>query len=135
MSYIVTVNGKTISYGAWTERSRFTNDEWSALCHQMVKENYSEDYEKYKDDETVILLKGELIQLEERYTVLIDELTGGMYSKAGTHPRWIIDNVNRRMIDKRTAYEDIVMMLFEDEGVENPVKALKEYFDIVDNEQ
>jgi len=86
-TYKVEVNGQTIEYGAYIKRSRFNNAEWSAIYHQMVKENIPTVYEVKKQDSDFIDVAGSLIGLEERYEALLELLPQSSFSKAGTHPQ------------------------------------------------
>lgn len=95
--YKVFVKGKEVKYGALVERSKFTEEEWMEIYKKMVQEDNLEFYEKYKGNDEVIILMGELIDLEERYEALLALLPQHKYSKAGTHPRWVADAVKDEM--------------------------------------
>ena len=64
MNYKVRVNGKEIEYGALVEKSRFSDEEWSAIYAEIVEENYPEIFEKRKSDTAFIDTLGALTSLQ-----------------------------------------------------------------------
>lgn len=85
MNYKVTANGKEIEYGALVEKSRFSDEEWSAIYAEIVKQNQPEVFERKKLDSDYIDAFGALIALEERYEALLELLPQDEFSYAGTH--------------------------------------------------
>ena len=72
MNYKVTVDGKEIEYGALVEKSRFSDEEWSAIYAEIAKQNYPEIFESRKSDTAFIDTLGALTSLEERYEALLE---------------------------------------------------------------
>lgn len=116
--YKVVVDGKEIEYGADTEMSRYSDEEWTAIHSLMVKENYPELYEKYKEDSLLMSVIGWGIALEERYEFLLELLPQCSYSKAGTHPRWIANAVKE---EANEWIEECLKEFAEDNGIEYDV--------------
>ena len=129
IEYKVNINGREIVYGALTQNSKFSDEEWYAIHSEIVKKNDEDAYEKYKDDEFAINSFGRLIDLEERYEVLL-ELLPCSWSKAGTHPKWVADEVNENTLDKGITQDDIADMINDYEDVDDLKEVLKEYLDI-----
>jgi len=129
--YTVTVNGKEISYGAYTIFSGHTEEEWLALCHEMVKVNYPNFYEKWKENEQAIRGWGNFIDVSERYEALLEELPQSSYSKAGTHPVWVVEAVDDRTLDKEITQSDVLGML-DISNLDELKSELEDYFDLSD---
>ena len=91
--YKVMVNGKEITYGADVEMSRYSDEEWTAIHLEMIRQNDKELYRLVKDNDTLINRCGHAIDIEERYCYLLELLPQSSYSKAGTHPKWVADAV------------------------------------------
>lgn len=128
--YKININGDDITYGALVTRSRFNEEEWQAIYTEMVKQGNPEAYEEYKDDENVIAWIGALIDLEDRYQALLELLPQDSYSKAGTHPQWVADEVNENTFDKIITQDDVKDMINDYEDIDDLKEALKEYFNI-----
>ena len=128
--YKININGDDITYGALVTRSRFNEEEWQAIYTEMVKQGNPEAYEEYKDDENVIAWIGALIDLEDRYRALLELLPQDSYSKAGTHPQWVADEVNENTFDKIITQDDVKDMINDYEDIDDLKEALKEYFNI-----
>lgn len=132
-TYKVEVNGKTIEYGAYTKRSQFTNAEWSAIYHQMVKENIPTVYEDKKKDRDFIDVAGSLIGLEERYEALLELLPQSSFSKAGTHPQWVAGAVEENTLNKMDTQSDVKDMLKDVVDIDDLKEMMIEYFELDKN--
>ena len=133
MSYEVEVNGKVIEYGPYVKKSRFNNAEWSAIYHQMVKENFPTVYEVKKKDSDFIDVAGSLIGLEERYEALLELLPQSSFSKAGTHPQWVADAVEENTLNKMDTQSDVKDMLKDGDNIDDLKKMMVEYFELDKN--
>ena len=132
-TYKVEVNGQTIEYGAYIKKSRFTNAEWSAIYHQMAKENSPLVYRDKKHDNDYIEMLGALIGLEERYEALLELLPQSSFSKAGTHPQWVADAVEDNTLNKGITQDDVKDMLKDAENIDDLKEMLIEYFELDKN--
>ncbi|MFA9413295.1 hypothetical protein ACERC8_01410 [Streptococcus sp. E29BA] len=130
MNYKVTVDGREIEYGALVTASRFSEKEWSAIYHEIVKENQPELYAEHKANDLLIETMGQLICLEERYEALLELLPQEQFSYSGTHPKWVADAVNENTLDKETTLDDVSDMMERCEDFEELKKELVEYFDL-----
>lgn len=130
MNYKVTANGKEIEYGALVEKSHFSDEEWSAIYAEIVKQNQPEVFERKKLDSDYIDAFGALIALEERYEALLELLPQDEFSYAGTHPRWVADAVNANTLNKEDTQEDVSDMLERCGTLEELKKELTEYFEL-----
>lgn len=130
MNYEVKVNGETIVYGPLIKRSRFSEKQWSAINHEMVKSNFKEEYDKYKDDEFIITVIADRIDLSERYEALLELLPQSTYSKAGTHPEWVAKAVEDNILIKGITQDDVKMLIEGSNGIEELKSILKDYFSI-----
>ncbi|GGC88168.1 hypothetical protein [Enterococcus wangshanyuanii] len=132
----VIVDGKEIVYGPLVTRSRFTEEEWFAICLQMMKEERPDLYEKRKDDKEFIFCLGMAIDLEQRYEALLELLPQSTYSKAGTHPKWIADAVESNTLNKGITQDDIKTIL-EQEHYERDdiISEIKEYLGIEEEDE
>ncbi|WP_034538541.1 hypothetical protein [Carnobacterium inhibens] len=130
MSYEVKVNGKDINYGPYVKQSRFSEEEWDAIYHQMVKENTPDVYEVKKDDIDYIRMHGALIDMEERYEALLGLLPQSSFSKAGTHPQWVADAVEGNTLNKGNTQDDVKDILVDVEDIDDLKDMLIEYFEI-----
>lgn len=132
MNYKVTVNEKEIEYGALVEKSRFSEEEWSAIYAEIVKQNQPEVFEKKKDDADFINSFGALIALEERYEALLDLLPQEQYSYAGTHPKWVADAVEENTLNKDVTKDDVSDMIVRCETLDELKEELSDYFELED---
>lgn len=124
----VEVNGKKIKYGALTERSNFSEEEWHAIYTQIVKEQ-SDKYEKYKDNQEVINILGELIDLENRYETLLALLNSG-FSKAGTHPKWVADEVETNTFEKELTQSEASRIIDDSDSTDK--EKLKDLYELLE---
>ena len=130
MNYKVRVNGKEIEYGALVEKSRFSDEEWSAIYAEIVEENYPEIFEKRKSDTAFIDTLGALTSLEERYEALLELLPQDQFSYAGTHPKWVADAVAENTLNKEDTIDDICDFLERCSTLQQLQDELMEYFDL-----
>lgn len=130
MNYKVRVNGKEIEYGALVEKSRFSDEEWSAIYADIVEENYPEIFEKRKSDTAFIDTIGALTSLEERYEALLELLPQDQFSRAGTHPKWVADAVAENTLNKEDTIDDICDFLERCSTLQQLQDELMEYFDL-----
>lgn len=130
MNYEVIINEKKIVYGPLITRSRFSNEEWSAIHKAMIERHYSDQFIEKLDDEDFVRFTGEFIDLSERYEALLELLPQSSYSKAGTHPSWVADEVERNTLIKDLTKDDIKDMIDDIDDVEVLKESLKEYFEI-----
>ena len=128
MNYKVTVDGKEIEYGALVEKSRFSDEEWSAIYAEIVKQNWPEVFETRKSDTAFIDTLGALISLEERYEALLELLPQNQFSKAGTHPKWVADAVAENTLNKEDTMLDVSYLIGRCETLEELKNKLTEYF-------
>lgn len=124
----VEVNGKKIKYGALTEKSNFSEEEWNAIYTQIVKEQ-SDKYEKYKDNQEVINILGELIDLENRYETLLELLNSG-FSKAGTHPKWVADEVEANTFEKELTQSEASRIIDDNNATDK--EKLKDLYELLE---
>lgn len=129
-TYKVEVNGQTIEYGAYTKRSRFADAEWSAIYHQIVKENMPTVYEDKKKDSVFIDVAGALIDLGERYEALLELLPQSSFSKAGTHPQWVADAVEENTLNKVDTQSDVKDMLKDADNIDDLKQMMIDYFEL-----
>lgn len=135
MNYKVTVDGREIEYGALITASNFSEKEWSAIYHEIVKRNQPEIYSEQHGNELLIESMGQLICLEERYEALLELLPQEQFSYAGTHPKWVADAVNENTLDRETTIEDLSDMLEQIDDLDELKEELMRYFKIeVDND-
>ena len=130
MNYKVTVDGKEIEYGALVEKSRFSDEEWSAIYAEIVKQNWPEVFETRKSDTAFIDTLGALISLEERYEALLELLPQNQFSYAGTHPKWVADAVAENTLNKEDTMLDVSDLIGRCETLEELKNELTEYFDL-----
>ena len=130
MNYKVTVDGKEIEYGALVEKSRFSDEEWSAIYAEIVKQNWPEVFETRKSDTAFIDTLGALISLEERYEALLELLPQNQFSKAGTHPKWVADAVAENTLNKEDTMLDVSYLIGLCETLEELKNELTEYFEL-----
>lgn len=128
MIYKINYYGKDIEYGPLVESSHFSKDEWNAIYAEIVKQNEPEVFEDKKEDEGFINLMGFSIDLEQRYEALLNLLPQSAYSKAGTHPRWIVEAVEDNTLNKGITQDDVAMSIDQNDTLEGLVSDLKEYF-------
>ncbi|MFD1899976.1 hypothetical protein GQR36_07700 [Enterococcus termitis] len=127
----VVVDGKEVVYGPLVTRSRFKDEEWFAICLQMMKDERPDLYEKRKDDKEFVLCLGITIDLEQRYEALLGLLPQSAYSKAGAHPKWVVDVVERNTLNKRITQDDIKEILDQEHYErEDMISEIKEYLEI-----
>ncbi|EAC5831969.1 hypothetical protein A2G24_01105 [Listeria monocytogenes] len=124
----IEVNGTKIRYGALTERSNFTKEEWNAIYTQIVKEQ-SGKYEKYKDNQEVINIIGELIDLENRYEALLELLPTNL-SKAGTHPKWVADEVEKNTFERDITQSDAIRIINDRDSTDK--EKLKDLYELLE---
>ncbi|MGM0199666.1 hypothetical protein [Enterococcus sp. DIV1314a] len=135
MNYEVQIDGETIVYGPLIKRSRFSDEQWSAINHAMAKRNFSaSEYEKYKKDEFVIGLMADRTDLAERYEALLELLPQSAYSKAGTHPEWVADAVEHNILIKGITQDDVKMLIEGSDDMRELIRSLEEYFHIEEEE-
>lgn len=130
MNYKVTVDGKEIEYGALVEKSRFSDEEWSAIYAEIVKQNWPEVFETRKSDTAFIDTLGALVSLEERYEALLELLPQNQFSKAGTHPKWVADAVAENTLNKEDTMLDVSDLIGRCNTIEELKNELTEYFDL-----
>lgn len=130
MNYKVTVNEKEIEYGALVEKSRFSDEEWSAIYAEIAKQNYPEIFESRKSDTAFIDTLGALTSLEERYEALLELLPQDQFSYAGTHPKWVADAVAENTLNKEDTQYDVSDLIERCETLEELKNKLTEYFDL-----
>lgn len=130
MAYKVTVKGKEITYDAYTEFSRHTEEEWFAICLEMMKQERPYLYEKRKKDKDFVLCIGMAIDLEQRYEALLELLPQSAYSKAGTHPRWVSQAVDENTLDKGITQDDVKAAIEGNDTYEGLAADLADYFAI-----
>ena len=130
MNYKVTVDGKEIEYGALVEKSRFSDEEWSAIYAEIAEENYPEIFEKRKSDTAFIDTLGALTSLEERYEALLELLPQDQFSKAGTHPKWVADAVAENTLNKEDTVQDITDMIERCDTFDQLKEEWKSYFEL-----
>lgn len=130
MNYKVTANGKEIEYGALVEKSHFSDEEWSAIHAEMVKQNYPDAFKIRKEDDIFLDTMGALIDLEERYEALLVLLPQDEFSYAGTHPRWVADAVAENTLNKSDVICDVSDMIERCGNIEELKNELIEYFGV-----
>ncbi len=130
MNYKVTVDGKEIEYGALVEKSRFSDEEWSAIYAEIARQNYPEIFENRKSDTAFIDTLGAWISLEERYEALLELLPQDQFSYAGTHPKWVADAVAENTLNKVDTQYDVSDLIERCETLEELKSELTEYFDL-----
>ena len=130
MNYKVTVDGKEIEYGALVEKSRFSDEEWSAIYADIVKQNWPEVFETRKSDTAFIDTLGALVSLEERYEALLELLPQNQFSYAGTHPKWVADAVAENTLNKEDTMLDVSDLIGRCETLEELKNELTEYFEL-----
>ena len=130
MNYKVTVDGKEIEYGALVEKSRFSDEEWSAIYAEIVKQNWPEIFENRKSDTAFIDTLGALTSLEERYEALLELLPQDQFSYAGTHPKWVADAVAENTLNKEDTVLDVSDLIGRCNTLEELKNELTEYFDL-----
>lgn len=135
MNYKVTVDGKEIEYGALVEKSRFSDEERSAIYAEIVKQNWPEVFETRKSDTAFIDTLGALISLEERYEALLELLPQNQFSKAGTHPKWVADAVAENTLNKEDTMLDVSYLIGRCETLEELKNKLTEYFKLEELEE
>ena len=128
MNYKVTVDGKEIKYGALVEKSRFSDEEWSAIYAEIVKQNWPEFFETRKSDTAFIDTLGALVSLEERYEALLELLPQNQFSYAGTHPKWVADAVAENTLNKEDTMLDVLDLIGRCKTLEELKNELTEYF-------
>lgn len=130
MNYKTTINGKEIEYGALVEKSRFSDEEWSAIYAEIVKQNWPEIYENRKSDTAFIDTIGALTSLEERYEALLELLPQDQFSYAGTHPKWVADAVAENTLNKEDTKYDVLDLIKRCSTLDELKSELTEYFDL-----
>lgn len=130
MNYKVRVNGKLIEYGALVEKSRFSDEEWSAIYAEIAEENYPEIFKKRKSDTAFIDTLGALTSLEERYEALLELLPQDQFSRAGTHPKWVADAVAENTLNKEDTQDDVLDLIERCSTLDELKSELTEYFDL-----
>lgn len=130
MIYKTKVGNKKIEYEALVEKSRFTEEEWSAIYAEVVKVNQPEVFEKKKDDADFINAFGALIAIEERYETLLELLPQQQFSYAGTHPKWVADAVEENTLNKEITMQDVSDMLDICETLGELKDELSSYFEL-----
>lgn len=130
MNYKTKINGKEIEYGALVEKSRFSDEEWSAIYAEIAQQNYPEIFENRKSDTAFIDTLGALTSLEERYEALLELLPQDQFSRAGTHPKWVADAVAENTLNKEDTKEDVSDLIERCETLEELKNELTEYFDL-----
>lgn len=132
MNYKVTVDGKEIEYGALVEKSRFSDEEWSAIYAEIAKQNYPEIFESRKSDTAFIDTLGAMIDLEERYEALLELLPQDKFSYAGTHPKWVADAVAENTLNKEDTIRDVSDLIGQCSTLRELQDKLMKYFDLED---
>ena len=130
MNYKITINGKEIEYGALVEKSRFSDEEWSAIYAEIAKQNYPEIFENRKSDTAFIDTLGALTSLEERYEALLELLPQDQFSYAGTHPKWVADAVAENTLNKDDTRYDVFILIERCETLEELKNELAKYFNL-----
>lgn len=131
MIYKINFNGKDIEYGPLVQNSNFSPEEWRAIHAEIVKQNEPEIFERKKNDNDFINLLGFSIDLEQRYEALLDLLPQSAYSKAGTHPAWVVAAVEKNTLNKGITQDDVALCIEQNETLEGLAADLKEYFNII----
>lgn len=127
----VNVDGKEITYGAYTQRSNFSQKEWLAICNALLKEIDHEAYEMYKDQQDIVLICGTAIDLSNRYEALLELLPQTKYSKDGTHPSWVAEEVAKNTYDKLCVKTDMQNLVNDERlDIDSLRSFLIEYFDL-----
>lgn len=130
MNYKIIVNDKEIEYGALIEKSRFSDEEWSAIYAEIAKQNYPEIFESRKSDTAFIDTLGAMIDLEERYEALLELLPQDQFYYAGTHPKWVADAVAENTLNKSDVVCDVSDMIERCGSLEELKNELLEYFEV-----
>ena len=130
MKYKTKINGKEIEYGALVEKSRFSDEEWSAIYAEIAKQNYPEIFESRKSDTAFIDTLGALTSLEERYEALLELLPQEQFYRAGTHPKWVADAVAENTLNKVDTQYDVSVLIERCETLEELKNELTEYFEL-----
>ena len=116
--------------GYLLEKSRFSDEEWSAIYAEIAEENYPEIFEKRKSDTAFIDTLGALTSLEERYEALLELLPQDQFSRAGTHPKWVADAVAENTLNKEDTMLDVSDLIGRCETLEELKNELTEYFEL-----
>lgn len=124
----IQVNGKEIEYDAYTEFSRYSDKEWFEIHKALAEENYEALAAQYCGDEKIINVIGHLADMEARYEALLELLPQSSYSKAGTHPKWVVDAVRLNTFDKGITQDDIATFVENNDSLDGQIMDLKNYF-------
>jgi len=68
--------------------------------------------------------------LADKYEQLLEDLPQYKFSKAGTPPEWVINEIDENTYIKALVQDDIGELIKEDCTVEDLKRELKEYFEI-----
>lgn len=131
MKYTTEFNGKTLEYSIGDTTS-FSAEENRAIFKEMVRVEEPEQYELRKNDEEFLVNLGALIDLEGRYKLFLDLLPQYTFSKAGTHPSWVAEEVEENTYVKEDVKDDIESMLDNINNIDDLKEELKDYFGIGD---
>lgn len=140
--YKATVDGREISYGARQTKSRFSEKEWDAISFAIASEEYPDvcvDAVNHRlAPQKVFDLVATKLILERKYEDLLELLPQSSFSKAGTHPQWIADEVERNTLRKDLTQDDITDLIasYSDGGdynLSDIFLELQEYFEIDDS--
>lgn len=112
------------------EKSRFSDEEWSAIYAEIAKQNYPEIFESRKSDTAFIDTLGAMIDLEERYEALLELLPQDQFYYAGTHPKWVADAVAENTLNKSDVICDVSDMIERCGNIEELKNELIEYFGV-----
>lgn len=131
MTVKVNIDGKEITYGAYTKRSHFSEKEWLAIYSAILKHVDPEGYENYKYDDSIIMIFGRAIDLAERYEALLELLPQTSFSKAGTHPEWVAEEVAENTYDKFCVQSDMKDLVNDENLDGNEIRTfLTDYFQL-----
>ena len=130
MNYKIIVNDKEIECVALIEKSRFSDEEWSAIYAEIAKQNYPEIFESRKSDTAFIDTLGAMIDLEERYEALLELLPQDQFYYAGTHTKWVADAVAENTLNKSDVVCDVSDMIERCGSLEELKNELLEYFEV-----
>lgn len=123
--------GEQKEYGAWTTFSRYSGKDWLAIRAALVKRDNQELFETIKDNKAALHAVGDGIDLAERYEALLELLPQSSYSKAGTHPVWVMDAVEHNIFHKYMTQDDIKTILDDkDYSSEEKLEEIKKYLEI-----
>ena len=133
--YKVNVDGIEIIYGSLVrDDGRLSVKEWDAVAHEMVKQNFPKEYEKYKDDEDVIDYISSWINIQERYEALMELLPQSL-SYVETSPYRIAEEVYDNTFEKDIVQYDVQEIINRSADLEELKGELVAYFNLKEVEK